>query len=166
MGQRRKVTISQFVGLVQRLPADLQHAAVIASRRAAERLKGYVVEEISENEPYPVVDRGIMRNSVGVIYLKTGAFVTMGAPYAAMMEGGTRPFTPPIEPLIAWATRKGATDPVAMAWAVRRSIQQHGIAPKRYFSRALRRWKKNRVLDSEIRKSLKKMAAERARGSR
>lgn len=162
----RRVTVSQFVGLVERLPSDLHHAAVTASRKAAERLRGMVVEEISENRPFPVVDRGTMRQSVGIVNLPNGGYVTMGAPYSGLMEGGTRPFTPPIEPLIAWATRKGHPDPVGFAYAVRASIREKGIRPKRYFARALRRWKKNRVLDAEIKKAVKRMAEQRARQAR
>jgi hypothetical protein len=162
----RRVTVSQFVGLVERLPGDLHQAAVTASRKAAERLRGMVVEEISENRPYPVVDRGTMRQSVGIVNQPNGAYVTMGAPYSGLMEGGTRPFTPPIEPLIAWAARKGHPDPVGFAYAVRASIKEKGIRPKRYFARALRRWKKNRVLDSEIKKAVKRMAEQRARQAR
>jgi hypothetical protein len=159
----RKVTVSQFVGLCERLPGDLHQAAVTASRKAAERLRGMVVEEISENKPFPVVDRGTMRQSVGVVNMPNGGYVTMGAPYSGLMEGGTRPFTPPIAPLIAWATRKGHPDPVGFAYAVQHSIKLKGIRPKNYFARALRRWRKNRVLDQEIRKAVKRMAEQRAR---
>lgn len=157
----RKVTISQFVGLVQRLPDDLHHAAVTASRMAAHRLRGLVVEEIQGNKPYPVVDRGILVQSAGVINLPNGAYVTMGAPYAALMEGGTRPFMPPLAPLLAWAIRKGHPEPQKFARAVQHAIAKKGIRPKNYFARALRRWKKNRVLDQEIRKAMKKMAGKR-----
>ena len=159
----RKITVSQFVGLCERLPGDLHQAAVTASRKAAERLRGMVVDEISENKPFPVVDRGTMRQSVGVVNMPNGGYVTMGAPYSGLMEGGTRPFTPPIAPLIAWATRKGHPDPVGFAYAVQHSIKLKGIRPKKYFARALRRWKKNRVLDSEIKKAVKRMAEQRAR---
>lgn len=162
---RRKVTVSQFVGLTQRLPDDLHQAAVTASRKAAERLRGMVIEEISENKPYPVVDRGLLRQSVGAVNLPNGAHVVLGAPYAKHMEGGTRPFTPPLEPLIAWATRKGHPEPEKFARAVQFAIRAKGIQPKRYFARALRRWKKNRVLDSEIKKAVKAMALRRQRGA-
>ena len=61
------------------------------------------------------------------------------APYAAVIEYGTRPYTPPIGPLLAWAKRvlKDPSQPPDYSdrvWALAKSVQHKietvGITPK------------------------------------
>jgi len=58
-------------------------------------------------------------------------------PYAEAMEEGTRPYYPPIEPLKAWARRKGL--PEGVAYAVQQKIGQEGIDAQPYLEPAAER---------------------------
>lgn len=150
VGTSKTVDLAEFAKIVRFLPERLTAKIVVGNRKAAAKLMGYVVEEISTNDPYPVVDRGAMRNSVSLDLTPTGASVSVDAPYASIQEGGSRPFTPPLAPLISWAERKGHPQPEAFARAVQRSIAKNGIVPKHYFARAMARWKQEGVLPKEI----------------
>lgn len=55
-----------------------------------------------------LVDTGLYKNSFEVIDNREEVRLENGAPYAGVVEQGARPFTPPLEPLIAWAERKAA----------------------------------------------------------
>ena len=65
------------------------------------------------------------------------------APYAGtVLEYGAEPFTPPIKPLIEWASRKlkKSTDSPEvrrLAWGVRNKIKNEGIPGRRMFSKAI-----------------------------
>ena len=57
------------------------------------------------------------------------------APYADMVEKGSRPFKPPFQPILEWSARQMKTtpdDPKArrMAWRVVKKIEREGIDPK------------------------------------
>lgn len=90
------------------------------------------------------VDTGTLRRSIDVEV--TGAvrglvaLISDDTPYAAAQEAGTRPFTPPIGPLIDWATRQapnlGLDDDAieAFAYGVQKAIAARGIRA-RWFTR-------------------------------
>ena len=64
----------------------------------------------------------------------TGAILHSTAPHSGYVEEGTRPHHIPMDPLIAWATEKGFSDPAAMAKAVQKKIEAVGTTPL-YFMR-------------------------------
>lgn len=157
----RRVSLTQFEQIVLRFEPRIRAAYVHALRASAMRLEGMVVEEIDRAQPYAAVDTGELRRSVDTTFVPDGAVVSVNAPHAAMIEHGTRPFVPPIEPLAEWALRKGlAQDPAGarrVAWAVRRAIASRGIAPRRYFAKAWARLPP--VLRAETWKALAKMGS-------
>lgn len=101
------VTLDGFARELRKLPKTAERAMVRGLRSAALRTQGQVVVEIDTAKPYPAVDRGTLRRSVGVDNHPDGALLSVDAPYAAAMEYGTRPFFPPLAPLEEWVQRKG-----------------------------------------------------------
>ncbi|MFH1568528.1 MAG: hypothetical protein ABIL09_11080 [Gemmatimonadota bacterium] len=81
----------------------MYRAALLAKRRA--------VQAIGEVVPFQPVDTGEMRRSYTVDRVPGGAVLENTAPHAAIQEYGTRPFTPPMEPLVQWAIRKSRRAP-------------------------------------------------------
>jgi hypothetical protein len=147
----RRISLSEFEARVLRFAPDLRNAYVAGFRRAALRLERYTVEEIDSAEPYPAVDTRTLRGSVSTEFVPDGAIVTVDAPHAPMMEFGTRPFFPPIGPLVEWAQRKGlaSTEEEAkgVAFAIAKRISQDGIAPRRYFAKAWDRMRQALPMD-------------------
>jgi hypothetical protein len=90
------------------------------------------------------VDQGELRRETQAFVNRSGAIgaqstvaeIVEDTPYAAAQEAGTRPFTPSIAALLAWAKRQApnlglADDEVyGFAKAVQRSIMAHGIRAK------------------------------------
>jgi hypothetical protein len=151
---RKQVTLGQFAAIVQALPEKLSQKTINAARKSASRLAVMVEQSIRTNSPFALVDRGRLVQSVQVIPTPTGAIVRVDAPYAAPLEYGARPFMPPLQPILDWATRKGFDNPMAVAMAVRWQFFRHGMAPKRFFWRAVQQWKATNDLPKEIRKQL------------
>ena len=100
------ISLDAFAKLLPKLGPELERATIRGLKGAALRLQGIVVEEIDTAMPHPAVDTGGLRNSVERRDFADGAEVYMGSPHAAIIEEGTRPFTPPLAPLIAWVIRK------------------------------------------------------------
>lgn len=161
---RKKVTLGQFAAIVQALPGKLEQATINAARKSAARLVVMVVHSISTHSPFPLVDRGRLSAEVVIIPTATGAIVRVDAPYAAPLEYGARPFMPPLQPLLDWATRKGFDNPMAVAMAVRWQFFHHGMAPKRFFFKAVQQWKATDDLPKAIRAALTKVPAGVPRG--
>lgn len=80
------------------------------------------------------------------------AIIGNHAPYAGVIEYGTRPFTPPIGPLLAWAKRVLSGDHSvetgqpetnyspevwALAKAVQHKISKYGMEPKHVMERTI-----------------------------
>jgi len=111
---------------------------------ATERAAVAMVESLG------LVDTGLYKASWEARETADGAEVTNGAPYAGVIEEGARPFTPPLDPILAWAERKAGdlgiapapfrgrsslTDPQRqaarqIARAIQRKFARDGIAPK------------------------------------
>jgi hypothetical protein len=51
---------------------------------------------------------GVLRETVEDVETEKGAKIQATAPYAAAVEVGSRPHTPPLEPLIEWVKLRGA----------------------------------------------------------
>lgn len=78
------------------------------------------------------VDRGGLRNSITHEIDADGLGSTIGtnSEYALATEFGRRPGShPPVDPIIAWAKRKGFADPVGAAWAIARNMEKFGTDP-------------------------------------
>lgn len=148
-----RLTLDQFIGVVGGLPDKLEKAGIRAMRSSAMRLQGVVVEEIEATSPHPPVDTGELRQSVSYDRLPDGAAVSVDAPHAPFMEHGTRPHTPPLGPLLEWASRKGFEDPAAVARAVQRKIAARGIEPRHFFSRSMQRARA--IIFEEIRREFR-----------
>lgn len=135
-----RLSIPEFQRWLTTFDEGFKRAVVRGLRRSAKRLERYTVQEIGKAEPRPAVDTGSLRQSVDTTYVEDGAIVTVSAPHAAFMEYGTRPFRPPLNPLIEWAKRKGlaSSDEEAkvIAFKIRASIEKRGIAPRGYFQKA------------------------------
>lgn len=93
---------------------QVNQAAIDGMRTAAQRLRSDVVLEMGEVRPWAPIDTGTLRGAWATTNLPDGAAVENPTPYAAVMEYGARPFTPPLGPLREWAKRKmrGKTQPM------------------------------------------------------
>lgn len=151
---RKRVSLEKFAQIVEALPEQLSQKMINAARKSAARLVVLVEHSIRNNIPYALVDRSRLVQSVALVLTPKGAIVRVDAPYAPPLEYGARPFMPPLEPLIAWATRKGFDNPRAVAWAVAMTFRKRGMKPKRFFWRALVQWRQSKDLPREIRRAL------------
>jgi hypothetical protein len=88
------------------------------------------------------------------------AALIVDAPYSAAIEFGTRPFTPPLKPILAWAMRKGPKFGVpseqleSFGYAVWKTIQVKGIRAQFYVRRAIPDLR--RLLAMELKKAVRK----------
>ncbi len=101
----------------------------VAKKDKKAALKGMIAtgyEIHSEAVKKVPVDMGRLRTSLAVESDSNKMEVRIGTnvKYAPFVEFGTRPHTPPIEPIQEWADRKGAD-----AGAVWMSIRKHGTKP-------------------------------------
>jgi hypothetical protein len=156
---RRRITLDELPAMLSKLEPEVGRAVLQGLSSAALRAKSVVVEEIDKALPFPAVDSGRLRNSV-----KVNAFtreITVEAPHAAPINFGTRPFTPPLGPLLTWVVRKGLADDEDHAWAVARKIQAkiaaEGIAPRHYFDKAMKTVQ-DVVVPAEVRAELERLA--------
>jgi hypothetical protein len=99
-----RMTLEQFTRFVVRLAPATEGAIIRGLQAGGLRLVGNVKREISAQN---LVDLGELRNSVQFHRVADGSIVTVEAPHAVALEYGARPFTPPLQPLIAWVLRKG-----------------------------------------------------------
>lgn len=92
------------------------------------------------------VDTGLYAQSWDVREDETSVSIGNFAPHSPIIEYGTRPFTPPIKPLLAWAKRvlKDGSQPEDyseavrnLAYGVRGKIQKEGMKPKKIFDQAM-----------------------------
>lgn len=163
----RKVTVPEFARKVRDLGGDMKTAVQMGMVKAAQRLEGYVVQEIDAAQPYPAVDRGTLRNSVETRTTAKGTItVAITAPHAPYIEDGTRPFWPPLQPLIDWVRRKGLADGegevVSIARAVQHTIATRGIQPRHYMRKAFARFKADKVMARTVGAELRKLARKRS----
>lgn len=146
-GKRRRITLKGTKALKQleirlrNLPPEMDGAVIRGLQSATMRGVSAVVEKIDQTSPYPPVNNGSLRQSVGFGMLPRGAKLHVDVPHAAPMEFGTRPFTPPLGPLYQWAMDKGIAENEAhargIAMAIREKFEDEGIAPRFYFRRAM-----------------------------
>lgn len=175
------VNLEGFERDLRKLPKTAERAMIRGLRSAALRTKAEVVIQIDTAKPYPAVDRGTMRRSVGVDNHPDGALLSVDAPYAAAMERGTRPFFPPLEPIVAWLKRKGIVkrkvnavwegdtlvsakkqskksheaEIRSVAYAIAVKFSREGIEPRHFFAKAMEKVPK--FLRAEIDRELEKL---------
>lgn len=92
------------------------------------------------------VDTGLYSASWDFRIDEKQAIIGNHAPYAGIIEYGTRPFTPPLAPLLRWAKRV-LQDPSQppdfspevwkLARATQKKIQQHGMVPRHVLENTL-----------------------------
>ena len=118
----------------ERLP-EFKKAAVIGIARS--------IPTLVENSP---VDTGQYAASWDFTVGETSIILGNYAPHAAIIEYGTRPFRPPIAPLLAWAKRvlKDNSQPPdyssrvwALAKATQKKIEAHGMQPRKVMEKTL-----------------------------
>lgn len=157
---RYRVTLPEFTRFLARMTPEIRQACITGLRSGALRLQVATIAEIDGATPYPAVDTGELRNSVNVTPIEDGAIVHVDAPHAAVMEYGSRPHTPPLQPLLEWAQRKGLD--AGAARAVQRKIATEGTAPRHYFTKAVERAKP--LIREEILQELSRIGFGRVRG--
>ncbi len=150
---RAELTLAQFAQQMQNLPDAMEGAIIRGLRSAAMRGVTDVVEAINTAKPYPVVDRGELAGSVEATSLPKGGRISVDAPHAAVMETGSRPFWPPLQPLIDWVLRKGLAEDEdeaeEMALGIQKKFAFVGIEPRHYFRRAMVRVRKHIPIEVE-----------------
>jgi hypothetical protein len=108
------------------------------SKQHIENFRMAIIDSISENmrtlvENSPV-DTGLYAQSWKMEVLTDMVLVGNTAPYAPMIEFGTRPFTPPLRPLLEWA-RRVLKRPIIdnecyrLAIGIQKKISQQGMVP-------------------------------------
>lgn len=161
----RRITLERYREELGKLPGALHGAAMTGLRKGAARGVEIIREEIEASSPFPPIDTERMIDSAGWKGTATGVELFVDAPHAVYMEEGTRPHFPPIQPLAEWAARKFGLETErearSVAFAVATKIAADGIAPRRFFRRAMRRITQD-VLPGAIRRELRLL--ERRRG--
>jgi hypothetical protein len=153
-----QMTLAQFQKYLDSQPPKLKAAVVRGLRSAAQRGVGVVVEEIDKAEPYPAVNTGSLRQSARAENTEYGAAIVVDAPHAAPINNGTRPFYPPIGPLVVWAMRKfGVTENEAhkIARNVAKKIAEEGIEPRHFFEKAMARM--DAIIEAEVGRELQEL---------
>lgn len=155
---KARINLDELATVLRATPDVLREATTEGLQMAAHRLHAEVVIQIGKAKPYPAVDRGTLRSSVQTVMHHDGASVEVTAPYAPMIEYGTRPFNPPLEPLARWAARKGLAnteeEAKEIAYAIREKFSFEGMAPRRFMAKAVRQMVRKGVILKEIKKAL------------
>jgi hypothetical protein len=93
-----------FAELATRLSADmrrLEQRTNTGVRKAAREGRNHMARDTMPKAFGELID------SLDVTDTQHGSRITSNAPYSAAVEVGSRPHTPPIEPLIAWVKLRG-----------------------------------------------------------
>lgn len=100
-------------------------------------------------------DTGMTKKSTRFVTQSTGGYILTDAPHAGVVEMGSRPHTPPLQPLIDWARRHGATDDAdahRMAFGVQRKIAREGTRPTYFTRKCLPKLRK--ILAAEVKREM------------
>lgn len=129
------------------------------AKKSQESYKKAIIDSLYKNFAELVantpVDTGLLAASWKIEVTEKEAIIGNFAPHAPMIEFGTRPFTPPLGPLLEWAKRVLKQPEVndacyALARAVQMKIQAHGMKPKHVLTNMLDK------IVNDIRLNLKK----------
>jgi hypothetical protein len=108
------------------------------------------------------VDTGRYASSWSFTETETSAILGNTAPHSAMIEYGSRPFTPPIRPLLEWAKRvlqdpsqppNYSSEVWALAKGTQKKIAKYGMEPKAILENAIPKIIENIRLEFEGMKS-------------
>lgn len=169
---RKRIGLTAFARRVANLGPELEKTVGLGLQDAGIELKREVVREIDRAKPFPAVDQGLLRASVSMRTTKRTVVIGVDAPHADAIENGTRPFFPPIEPLIGWVKRKGfatgrdrrgrfanrEAQARSIAYAVQQKIGRDGIEPRHYMRKAWARFRARKVAERCIARRLEALA--------
>jgi hypothetical protein len=169
----RFISFERFAKEMEQLPKEMADATKRGVRAGLKKGETVVQEEIlntpsSADVAGPPVDTYEMINSVRSAPTTSGGKIWMDDPKAIFMEEGTRPHFPPLAPLVEWVKRKITSDPIqarSIAYAIQQKIGERGLAPRRYFRRAMRRIV-NEVIPPEVKRELRNMRRRQARAGK
>jgi hypothetical protein len=135
------------------VPNEMEQVAAV--RQAVHEAAILGSELIAQAAP---VDVGSLKSSVRVERDGDSWQIVVDAPHAAAVEVGTRPHTPPLQPLIDWV-RRHAGDVAkskirALAIGLQRKIAEQGTKPRWFVRNTLPKMKS--VLDVMVRRALRK----------
>ena len=99
--------------------------------------------------------QGILSTSIDIERVDEGWDVGTNVPYARAMEEGTKPFTPPLEPLKEWAKIQLGDESLGVA--VWQSIRKKGIQAHPYLVPALEEVMKDatKIFEKHLNKIMK-----------
>ncbi len=107
-----------------------------------------VARSIPELVAASPVDQGFYAAGWDMTVEEQAVILGNSAPHAPIIENGARPFSPPIEPLLAWAKRvlRDSSQPPnyspqvkALAYGVRNKIRAEGMKPKKVLEKMLQK---------------------------
>ena len=129
---------------------DFQKELGAFTKKQIEDLKHATLLGIAASVPHLVetspVDTGLYAQSWGFNKEEWGAVVGNFAPHSPIIEFGARPFTPPIDPLLAWAKRvlRDSSQPPdyspevwALAKGTQKKIAAEGMKPRSVLEKAI-----------------------------
>lgn len=122
----------------------------VYSKNRIEELKAATVRGVLRSIPDLIkaspIDTGLYAQSWDVQVTELSVILGNYAPYAGIIEHGTRPYTPPLGPLLAWAKRVTG-DPSqppsysprvrALAVYTQKKIAEHGMKPRHILENAI-----------------------------
>lgn len=139
MAAKRTISLQDFAKEL----GDFNEENIAALKKATVLGIAKAIPMLVEESP---VDTGLYAQSWDFTETEYGAIVGNYAPYAAIIENGARPFTPPIGPLLAWAKRvlKDSSQPPnysSQVWALAKGTQNKiarvGMEPKHIMENAI-----------------------------
>ena len=133
------IKLNEFSDILREMP-----------NKTLEEVKRGTVSGIAKSIPDLVaaspIDTGLYAQSWTFTADETGIILGNFSPYAAVIEDGARPFTPPIGPLLAWAKRvlgdssqppDYSSNVRSLAYGVQKKISQYGMQPKKVLENML-----------------------------
>ena len=131
------MNLDQFTRWVTILQPTTEKAVIRGLKAGGLRLSAEVTRQIGIEG---LVDTGTLRNSVTYTPVADGCLVSVNAPHAVALEHGSRPFSAPLAPLVAWVLRKGIADSekaaTQIAWGIIKKFKREGSRPRNYFRNA------------------------------
>lgn len=128
----------------------------IESKRPAAVVRGIVsaallgAEVLARRAPKDLKN---LTKSVRAEIMPAGAQIVIDAPYAGIVEMGSRPHWMPIKPLLEWAKRKvGAADAYRLAKGVQNKIAKYGNTPTYFVRKSLPALRK--ILKAEVEREM------------
>ena len=142
---------------LENFPKELGNFAALSLKKKREAVAKGIAKSIPDLVAASPVDTGLYAASWDFSVEEKKVILGNHAPYAGIIEYGTRPFTPPLAPLLAWAKRvltgsKNAEGQVIdtgqresdyspevwkLALGVQKKISIHGMQPRHIMENAI-----------------------------